>query len=369
MTHATTPPRRIGRRSLVTGAGALLLVPRPGTGPSPFEHFAYVGSTAPQGGTISLFRVNTGDGVMRRVANFAAEHPSWLALNPAQDVLYAVAETAQGRIAAFAIDRAGGTLTPINVVDSGGAAPCFVSVHPSGRHVLAVNTASVVVIPVGEKGALGTASDVRGDAAARFRMVAPDRHGRFIVASDAGRDRILRYSLDPASGKLAPVGTPATAEPGSAPGRFAFHPNGRTLYSLQERDGHVVVYDYNPDTAAMTPTQNVSSLAPDFAGSFRAAGIVVSEDGRFVHASLCRHDAIVTFLVGEGGHLTRIGETWTEGGDPRSFAFAPGGAMLFVCNARSDDITSFRVNRLQGALDFVGHYAPAVAPRCIVFLG
>ncbi len=357
------------------------------------EHFAYVGSASPEGQGISLWRVNTGDGAMTLAGVFAAENASALALDGAQRVLYAVAETApDGSVAAFAVDRASGVLTPINSVSSRGASPCFVSVHPSGRFVLVANrgSGSIAVLPVRENGALAEASDVQDDAGPpgparaadsppgqsapsdhagpHMRMVAADPLARFILASDAGRDRILRYRLDPASGKLAPAAEPVVAEPGSAPARFAFHPGGRTLYSLQEQDGRVVVYDYDPDTAAMRAIQSVSALAPDFAGSFLGSALAVSEDGRFVYAALRRHDAIVTFLVGEQGRLTRIGETWTQGDDPRGLAFAPGGAMMFACNARSDAVTAFRVNRLQGALDFVGRYAPVASPGCMVFL-
>ena len=388
--------RRIGtvtRRPLLAGAGALLLGTRRASAQRAREHFAYVGGAAPDGQGISLWRVNTGDGAMTLAGVFDAEGASSLAFDGAQRVLYAVAETApEGSIAAFAVDRASGVLTPLNSVSSRGASPCFVSVHPSGKFVLAANggSGSIAAFPIGANGALGEASDVQDDAGPpgparaadsppgqsapsdhggpRLRMVAADPQGRFVVASDAGRDRILRYTVDLASGKLAPVSEPVAAVPGSAPCRFAFHRNGRTLYSLQEQDGRITVYDYNPDTGAMKPRQSVSALAPDFAGSFLAADIAISEDGRFVYASLLRHDAIVVFLVEEDGRLTRIGETWTEGADPAGFALAPEGTMLFACNRRGNAVTAFRVNRALGALDFVGRYTPVAAPACMVFL-
>ena len=393
MMHATTLPVRLGRRKLLAGTAALLGA-RTAAAQRPREHFAYVGSTAPEGQGISLWRVNTGDGAMTLAGIFAAENASWLALDASQRVLYAVAETApDGSISSFAVDRASGVLTPINSVSSRGASPCFVSVHPSGKFVLAANDGSgtIAAFPIGENGALAEASDVQGDpgpagparaadsppgqtapsdhSGPHMRMVAADPQGHFIVASDAGRDRILRYTLDLGSGKFSPVSDPVTTEPGAAPGHFAFHPDGRTLYSLQEQDGRVVVYDYDPATAAMKEKQSVSALAPDFAGSFLASAIAVSDDGHFVYAALRRHDAIVVFIVDENGRLTRIGEAWTEGADPRSFAFTPDGGLLFACDTRSNAVTAFRVNRMEGALDFVGRYAPVGSPACMVFVG
>ena len=53
-------------------------------------------------------------------------------------------------------------LTLLNTVSAGGAGPTFVSVHPSGKHVLVANYAggSVAVFPILADGGLGPASDI-----------------------------------------------------------------------------------------------------------------------------------------------------------------------------------------------------------------
>ena len=394
------PPRppvpALGRRRLLagTGAAAMLLAARRAAAQPP-EHLAYVGSYTPEGKGITLWRVNTGNGAMTLLNTFETENPSWLALNPQGRVLYAVNENEpEGGVTAFAVNHATGALTKINSVSSKGKWPCFVSVHPTGKFVLVANygTGTVAVFPVQENGALGEASDVQGDpgplnpahaadsppgqtapsdhAGPHMHMVESDPQGRFIIVNDAGRDRILRFTLDLATGKLAPASVPPVAtEPGAAPRHFVFHPNGRTLYNLQEQDGKVTVYDYNPETAAMKEKQSVSVLPPGFAGSFLASELAISADGHFVYAAVRLHDAIAVMAVGEDGKLTRIGEAWTRADYPRSFTLSPDGNMLFACNQRGNAITSFRVNRMQGALDFVGQYAPVGSPACMVFLG
>ena len=389
----TTSIRRFGRRAMLAGAAGTALFARAARA-QPTEHLAYVGSYTPEGKGISLWRVNTGNGAMAQVNMFETENPSWMALDPQGRVLYAVNENEpEGAVTAFAVDRASGTLTRINSVSSRGKWPCHLSVHPSGKFAFAANygTGTVAVFPLGADGALGEASDIVGDpgpldpaqaadsppgqtapsdhAGPHMHMVASDPQGRFVIVNDAGRDRILRFTLDLSSGKLTPAQTPPVAtEPGAAPRHFAFHPNGRVLYNLQEQDGMVVMYDYNTETAAMTEKQSVSVLPPGFAGSFLGSELAVSSDGRFVYAATRLHDAISVLSVAEDGKLTRIGEAWTRGDYPRSFALSPDGAMLFSCNQRGNAVTAFRVNRLQGALDFVGQYAPVGSPACMVFL-
>ncbi|HEY1875872.1 MAG TPA: beta-propeller fold lactonase family protein, partial [Rhizomicrobium sp.] len=68
--------------------------------------------------------------------------PSWITLSADHKFLYAVNEIAtygpnkSGSVTAYAVDTASGALKKLNVVDSGGSIPCFVSVHPSGKFLL-----------------------------------------------------------------------------------------------------------------------------------------------------------------------------------------------------------------------------------------
>ena len=70
-------------------------------------------------------------------------------------------------------------------------------------------------------------------------MIAPDPNGRFILVADLGTDQVSVYRLDPAAGKLIPnsSGTPVVKEqPGAGPRHFAFAPDGRALYVINELD-------------------------------------------------------------------------------------------------------------------------------------
>jgi len=326
-------------------------------------------------------------------------NPSWLALNPARTRLYAANETAtyqganSGSVSVYAINRANGHLTLINTVSSEGAGPAHLSVHPEGKHVLVANYVggTVAVLPLGAHGELGPATDVqtgRGDVGPtraasappgsfaqsgherpHAHMIQSDPAGRFVLASDLGRDRIFLWKFDAQRGRLVEHDPPFVAlAPGDGPRHFAFHTSGRWLYSLQEEASTVAVFDYDATRGRLTAKQTLSSLPQGFAGTNFTSEIMVTPDGTFVYAANRLHDSIAWFSIAETGVLTLLGEQWTRGDYPRSFGIDPSGSYLFSCNQRSDAIAAFRRDKNTGALTFTGQYTPVGTPAIIIFL-
>jgi 6-phosphogluconolactonase (cycloisomerase 2 family) len=325
--------------------------------------------------------------------------PSCLAVNAAGTRLYSANETDRvgkekhGTVSSFAIDRATGKLQLLNSVPSGGAGPTYVSIHPSGRFVLVANYfgGSVAVLPILKDGRLGAATDVKADAGTigptkatnapkgsfafsghdrtHAHMIEADPSGRFVLHVDLGLDRLLTWAFDTKAGTLTATDPPAVAlPPGDGPRHFHFHPNGRWLFVVQEEASTVVRFDYAADTGRLTARQTISTLPTGFAGSNFCSGILVSSDGKFVYVGNRLHDSIGILAIGADGVLTYVGEEWTRGDYPRSFAFDPSGSFLYSCNQRGDNITVFRVDRKTGSLGFTGHYTAVGNPSCIVFL-
>jgi 6-phosphogluconolactonase len=155
---------------------------------------------------------------------------------------------------------------------------------------------------------------------------------------------------------------------GDGPRHFAFHPNGRWCYSVQEEGSNVVLLDYDAAAGRLNSRQTISSLPPGFSGSNFCSEILVSADGRFIYVGNRLHDSIAIFSVGKNGELSFVAEEWTHGDYPRSFNFDPTGQFLFSCNQRADNVAVFRVDRKTGRLLFTGHYAPVGNPSMFVFL-
>lgn len=373
-----------------------------GTFSSPLRHVrpGQVDLPPGNGRGIHLFEVERATGALKPCGVFEqTTSPNCLAFNAAGTRLYSTNETDlvagsdAGSISAFAINRADGQLTLLNTVSSGGAGPTYVSLHPSGQFVLVANYfgGSVAVLPLLPDGKLGPASDVKKDAGTvgpkratnapagshaisghdvpHAHMIAADASGRFVVSTDLGLDQIRVWKFDDRAGVLTPNEPATIALPaGDGPRHFAFHPNGRWLYSLQEEGSTIVLFDYDAKLGRLAARQTISSLPPGFAGSNFTSGIKVAPDGRFVYAANRLHDSIAFFSVGAAGTLTFVGEEWTRGDYPRSFNFDPTGAFLYVCNQRADNVTVFRRDQKTGALTFTDHYAAVGNPSMIAFL-
>ena len=349
---------------------------------------------------IHMFTVDRATGAMtpHGVVELGAS-PGALVLNAAGTRLYAANETDRmgesdpGSVSAFAIDRADGKLKLLNTVRSGGAGPTHVSVHPSGRFLFVANYfgGSVAVLPILPDGSLGAASDIKKDAGTvgprkavnappgsfafsghdqpHAHMIQADLAGRFVLHADLGLDQIFVWKFDDRTGALTPNDPPSVAlPPGDGPRHFAFHPNARWLYSIQEEGSNIVLFDYDAAKGRLAAKQTISSLPPGFAGSNFTSEIMVSEDGRFVYAANRLHDSIAIFSVGENGTLTFIAEEWTRGDYPRSFSVEPGGNFLYCCNQRADMIAAFRMDAKTGGLSFTGHCTPVGNPSIIIFL-
>ena len=324
--------------------------------------------------------------------------PSALTFNADKTRLYSANETEftggdeAGSVTAFAVDPRDGKLKPLNSVSAGGKGPTHVAMHPSGKFLLIANYfgGSVAVIPILPDGTLGTATDVKKDAGTvgprkatnaapgsfafsghdqtHAHMIESDRTGRFVLHVDLGLDQIIISKFDAEKGVLLPTDATVTLPPGDGPRHFAFHPNGRWFYSIQEEGSTIAFFDFDAGKGRLTLHKTISSLPSGYAGSNFCSEILVSADGKFVYGANRLHDSIAIFAIGKDGTLTFTGEEWTRGDYPRSFAFDPTGTFLYCCNQRADHIAVFRVDRQSGALKFTGHYAPVGNPSSIVFL-
>jgi 6-phosphogluconolactonase len=349
---------------------------------------------------IHIFEVNRATGAMSPAGIFEMDtSPSCLVLNVAGTRLYSTNETdrigkdKQGTVSAFAVDPNHGKLVLLNTVGSGGAGPTYASLHPSERFALVANYfgGSVAVLPILPDGRLSAATDVKIDAGkpgpaqtpnappgsfafsghdrTHAHMIQPDPSGRFVLHADLGLDKLFVWKFDERSGALTPNEPPTISLPsGDGPRHFAFHPNSRWLYCIQEEASNIVLFDYEAATGRLSSRQTISTLPPGFAGSNFCSEILVSADGRFVYAGNRLHDSIGIFSIGPDGRLAFVGEEWTRGNYPRSFNFDPSGRFLYCCNQRGDNIAVFRVDRQTGSLHFTGHYAPVGNPSSIVFL-
>ena len=131
----------------------------------------YVGTYTENGRRDGIFlvRMNTTTGALQQVgAVDGGPNPSFLTIHPSGRMLYAVNETTEtegkptGAVSSYSIDEATGALTFFNQQTSQGGAPCYVSTDRRGRVVFVANYVggTLAVLPIATDLGVDTATQV-----------------------------------------------------------------------------------------------------------------------------------------------------------------------------------------------------------------
>lgn len=294
--------------------------------------------------------------------------PSFLAVDRATGILYAVGEDAHGTVSAFGIEDDG--LRLLGTADSGGADPCHLLLDPDGRVLYVANYSSgtLAVFRLGPDGLTGTAPDQifghSGTGPVSDRQEGPHAHfvaltpnGEHLLVADLGTDQLRRYRREP-SGLLAEDGIAATFAPGSGPRHLAFSADGRIAYVACELDDTVTVLAWDPASATGTVVQHVpaheSGPGSDAPQSFPSH---LHRDGDRVLVATRGPDQLATFAAGPDGLLAPAGQVALPGDWPRHFALIEG--LVVVADQTSDTLTVLRDGEVTGQLALP-------APACVL---
>ncbi len=349
----------------------------------------YVGTyTGKESKGIYAFELDrrTGDTSPARLVAETA-NPSFLALHPNGEFLYAVNETSEfngesgGGLSAFRIGKDHG-LSALNSKSTKGNDPCHLSIDQSGKNVLAANYTGGSVIsyrlePDGRLGKLGSFIQHQGSSVNPQRQTGPHAHGIYLahdqklaLVPDLGLDHVLIYDVDRASGGLKPSENQpfAAVKPGSGPRHLAIHPNGKLVFVLNEISSTITAFAFNSGPGTMKELSSVPTLPQSFKGNSSTAEIFVHPNGRFLYASNRGHDSIAVFGVDEGtGKLTPIEHQPTGGKTPRNFNIDPSGNWLLAANQQSGTVSVFKIDPMSGKLTGTGKQVQVPAPVCLVF--
>jgi 6-phosphogluconolactonase len=335
---------------------------------------------------VYVYDFNTTNGTATMVSKAKTSNPSYLAVAPDQKYVYAVNENHNkgngGAASAYAFNRKTGELQQLDEVPSGGDDPCYISIDRTGKWAIIANYSSgtISVLPIQQGGKLGAPQTVihdQGHGTNPARQEGPHAHtsvlspdNRFLLTTDLGTDKLMLYAFDAKTGKLKPLAPPFLKLPdGTGPRHLAFHPNGKWVYLVQEMGGTVTAFDYS--NGKLKEFQTISTLPKDFKGTFTAADIHVSPDGKFLYASTRDQANIITVykIDPSNGRLTVAGYQSTMGKTPRNFNFDPTGNYLLVANQNSDDIVVFKISHQTGLLTDTGKRIEVGSPVCVKWIG
>jgi 6-phosphogluconolactonase len=313
------------------------------------------------------------------------ERPSFLAIHPNRQFLYAVNEIGNwkgektGSVSAFRIDPQSGKLTLLNQAATGGGAPCHLVVDKTGTNLLLANysggnVATFALKPDGSLGERRTLLQHTGSSVTP-RQKAPLAHSinlsadnRFAVAADLGTDEVYVYKFNPEDGSLTPNSS-IKMKPASGPRHFAFHPSQRFGYVINEMISTVTAMQYDAKAGKFTEIHTITTLPEGFSGNNSTAEVQVHPSGRFLYGSNRGHDSIAIFRIDEKkGSLTSVDRVSTQGKTPRNFGIDPSGNFLIAANQGTDNLVVYRIDQKTGKLTPTGKTGETGSPVCVKFL-
>ncbi|MGI5201716.1 lactonase family protein [Spirillospora sp. CA-108201] len=313
------------------------------------ERAFWVGTyTGAAGGGAGIYRVVRGADGTLRAGGLAAEAvcPSYLAVHPSKDVLYAVREEDRGAVAAYAVD--GARLEEIGAREAG-ALPCHLSVSPDGGRLLVADYGSGTVraYPLGPDGALAGDPDVaegHGEGPRADRQEGPHAHMAVhapdgtVLTTDLGADLVRSFRIEGGALRLAGE----TALPaGCGPRHLVVHPSGH-VHVLAELAASVLVLRPSGGYAGLEVVADSPATAGAAGGEAQGAAIKLGDGGRFVYTSMRGTDVVTAHRVLDGGAaLAPVADVPSGGHWPRDLHVD--GEWMHVANERAGAVATFRI--------------------------
>lgn len=304
-------------------------------------------------------------------------NPSYLTVSADNKKIYSVNESGkESMVSAFGFNAKSGQLTLINKQSSEGEDPCHII--NDDKNVLVANYSGGTISIFGKNadGGLTKAKQVirhegksitKGQESPHVHMVqfSPDK--KFVLANDLGTDRIYIYNYHPEADKeILTFKDTVAIKSGSGPRHFAFSPNGKLLYLLQELDGTLTVFGY--DNGKLRRIQETTVVAKGFTGKNSAAAIRISSDGKFLYATnRGEANTISAFAIDSKGKLTLLKTIATEGKGPRDFIIDPSGNYALVSHQYTNTVVIFKRDQTSGLLTDTGKRIELCSPVNLLF--
>jgi 6-phosphogluconolactonase len=217
-------------------------------------------------GAASAFVQHTGSGPNKERQE--GPHAHYIASSSDNRFVFVV-DLGLDEVAVYHFDPAKGSLIPNHppfAKLAPGAGPRHLAFHPNGKfaYVLSEVNSTVTAFAYDSKNAsfsnLQTLSTIPKDFTARNDTAEIVAHpsGKFLYASNRGRDSIAEFTIDPVQGTLTLAGDFPTQ--GKEPRNFALDPTGKFLLAANQESNNIVVFRIDQSTGALTATGEVAQV-------------------------------------------------------------------------------------------------------------
>ena len=296
--------------------------------------------------------------------------PSFLALHPSGNMLYAVQETEQGQVSAFSVQ--GENLLLQATVPTGGSFPCHLLAFNDALWVANYGDGVVSRLDLNDDGEpTGMPAVYRnsGSGPNSERQEGPHAHfvhdtgNGSVWVSDLGTDEIRRFTVS------GPDGLAAVLPPATGPRHQAALPGGAVVV-VGELDSRLHVLASDGSGSILSSVAALATPVPSGQPSQPShIDVGVSPATRnLLYAATRGPDVLAVFAVEDGQTLRHLSDSPIGGAWPRHFAVVPdsddGADLIVAANQYSSTLDVLRV-------DGVGHveqvYSLALpVPACVI---
>lgn len=338
------------------------------------------GNSHSEGIYVCVFNQHLGVGEI--VSVVTVDNPSYLAVHPCKDIVYAVSETqdiSSSQVHSFSFNRSSKELKLINkqAILSQGA--CYIAIDYKADILVTANYlgGSICVFPLNGQSSIlplsqqftyfgrGVHSKRQTQSHVHCAIFLPDNSQVF--ASDLGKDCIYIFnvvnSCDYPKVKLQSYNTIQLPR-GCGPRHLVFNAKGDVMYLICELSSELFVLskkgdDFVIDQIVSTDPLNLQA----------GADIHLHPCGAFLYVSnRDRSSGITVFKVDENTGRVAINSVVKTKNHPRNFVITPNGKFLLVASMLKNEIQVFEICLQTGELSLKQNSIYVDSPVCLKVL-
>ena len=314
------------------------------------DTFVYV--SAATEGKIDAYKMDEASGTLTAIGDVVAGSAVMpMTVSPDRTHLYAVVRSQPYRVLTYAIDPSSGSLTEKASAALPDSMP-YVSIDPAGKLLFFASYGGnkIATLPVGYGGLVKDGAKQVVLTGRNAHAIVTDRSGKYVFATNLGSDTVLQYKLNAETGLLEP-NDPASVQtkPGQGPRHIIVSPDNRSVYILTELTGEITHYTLDASMGTLTEKETAKILPP---GSTLEPGVAPPPPPPF-SAPLAPPSAPASAVAPP----PRI---WAA-----DIAITPDGRFVYATERSTSIITAFAVTPETGALKRLDSVSTEKQPRGI----
>lgn len=332
---------------------------------------SYQNATYAEGIEHLVFDAATGSLTLRGTLAADVVNPQHVSPHPRLPVVYAPEYSFSGRLLAFEVDADGSCLRQ-TAIDTLGRLPIAAAVHPAGRfaYVAHWGDGTLTQVALNDQGApIVARAIVHGHSHpdspdfSRHHQVRISPNGRAVLVTDVGRDVLTVFRCDD-EGVLETSSAATIAFPaGSGPRHLSFHPSGRFVFVVTERQSSLFVLA--ADDGVPTRVLSAHSTVPaGFAANNRPSELCMHPSGRWLYVGNRGLDSVTVFSVESPSEPAVLAYESSHGRNLSALLVDPTGSYLLAGNVIPGSIAVFGIGA-GGGLELAGAPLAVAAPRSL----